>query len=279
MIKELKVNFFRIIRSKAFIIISILLILGAIISALEIKFFVDDPLGFMDLLKESVEETATSEEDIESFNVIFRSIDEFKAVNSLNGVVRMMMCSDLVCFLHCIFVALFISSEYKSRFHVNHFSLNTSPVFIVFMEWLTLMIEVVFIEMLCYGITLGLSVLMCRSFRFDDGTTMLKNATLALGVMIVFASLSFMISYLRKASALAIVISSLFVFGVFDFVLGIISVWADWVGRFAPNNLLTMISLDKVTRTDYVLGMSVVVLYVLIFLGVSIIVAGRRDPY
>ncbi|MBO4687351.1 MAG: hypothetical protein J5636_02450 [Clostridiales bacterium] len=279
MIKELKVNFFRILRSKAFIVIAILLVLGAVISALEIKFFVEDPFGFMDILRESVEETATSEEDIESFDVVFKSIEAFKAVNSLNGVVRMVMCSDLSCFLFCILAAMFISSEYKSRFHVNHFSLNTSPTFIVFMEWLSMVIVVVLMEILSYGITLGLSVLFCDTFRFDDGVSMLKNASLALGVTIVFTSCSFMIAYLRKAGALAIVLSSIFVFGVFDFVLGIISVWADWVGRFAPNNLLSMISLNQVTKTDYVLGMGVVVLYVLIFLSVSIIVAGRRDPY
>ncbi|MBR5974648.1 MAG: hypothetical protein IK020_05635 [Clostridiales bacterium] len=279
MIKELKVNFYRIIRTKSFIVISILLILGALISSVEIKFCVDDPFGIMDILKQAATESSTTEADRESFDLIFRSLDEFRTVNNLSGVVRMMMCSDITCFLHCIFVALFVSSEYKSRFHVNHFSLNTRPEHIVFMEWLTLMIVIVLMEIVCYGVTLGLSILMCNSFHFDDGMRMLKYSSLALGVIIAFASFSFMIAFLRKAGALAIVLSSLFVFGVFDFVLGIISVWASWAGRFSLNNILSGISVNAITSFDYMIGMGVVLLYVVIFAGIPIIVASKRDPY
>ena len=140
MIKELKVNFYRIVRSKSFVVILILLIIGAIFSSVEIKFLADNPFNWIDNFKEGMSDVSTSEEDTQSFNVLFTSIDQLRDVNKLSGVMRMTMCSDLVCFLYCIFIALFISAEYKSRFHVNHFSLNASPVRVVFLEWLSLLL-------------------------------------------------------------------------------------------------------------------------------------------
>ena len=279
MIKELKVNFYRLFRSKSFWVVSILLVIGAILSAMAIKFFVDDPFNFISEMKDTVTEYSTTEEDAQSVKIIFDSLEQYVNVNSLNGVVQMTLCSDLVCFLHCIVVALFISSEYKSRFHVNRFSLNAAPAFIVFMEWLTLMIEVVIMELICYGVTLGLSVAMCRSFRFDDAAVMAKNASLAIAVMLALASFSFMVAYLRKAGALAIALSSMFAFGVFDFVLGVASIWADWAGHFALNNTMSMITLNQLNPMDYVLKAGAIFLYIACFLGVSLIAAWKRDPY
>ena len=279
MIKELKVNFYRLVRSKSFFVILILLLIGTFISTIEIKFCVDDPYDMIENAHEALNETATSEEDIQSFNIIFSSLDDYRNVNSLNGVVRMTLCTDVVCFLHCIVVALFVANEFKSRYHVNHFSLSSHTTFSVFMEWVSLMLAIVLVESICYMIVLILSVIVCDSFHFGDVVDMLKNGSLCMGVMIAMASLAFMIAFIRKAGALAIVLSSCLAFGFFDFFLGILSVWISWVEPLAMNNTLTQISSDQMSSIGYAVASTVVVVYTAVFLGVTLIVAAKRDPY
>lgn len=279
MIKELKVNFYRIVRSKSFVVILILLIIGAIFSSVEIKFLADNPFNWIDNFKEGMSDVSTSEEDTQSFNVLFTSIDQLRDVNKLSGVMRMTMCSDLVCFLYCIFIALFISAEYKSRFHVNHFSLNASPVRVVFLEWLSLLLIMVLVESVRFIFALGLSFLLCNSFEFDNVIRTMAYIVLIFGIMTVFASFTFMIAYLRRSGGLAIVLSSLFCLGFFDFFLGIISVWIPFVEKFSMNMLLNSISLNNLSSADYVVEIIVVVLFTAVFLSVPLIVSTKRDPY
>ena len=267
MIKELKVNFYRIVRSKSFVVILILLIIGAIFSSVEIKFLADNPFNWIDNFKEGMSDVSTSEEDTQSFNVLFTSIDQLRDVNKLSGVMRMTMCSDLVCFLYCIFIALFISAEYKSRFHVNHFSLNASPV------------RVVLVESVRFIFALGLSFLLCNSFEFDNVIRTMAYIVLIFGIMTVFASFTFMIAYLRRSGGLAIVLSSLFCLGFFDFFLGIISVWIPFVEKFSMNMLLNSIALNNLSSAEYVVEIIVVVLFTTVFLSVPLIVSTKRDPY
>ena len=270
MIKELKVNFYRIVRSKSFVVILILLIIGAIFSSVEIKFLADNPFNWIDNFKEGMSDVSTSEEDTQSFNVLFTSIDQLRDVNKLSGVMRMTMCSDLVCFLYCIFIALFISAEYKSRFHVNHFSLNASPVRVVFLEWLSLLLVMVLVESVRFIFALGLSFLLCNSFEFDNVIRTMAYIVLIFGIMTVFASFTFMIAYLRRSGGLAIVLSSLFCLGFFDFFLGIISVWIPFVEKFSMNMLLNSISLNNLSSADYVVEIIVVVLFTAVFLSVPL---------
>lgn len=279
MIKELKVNFYRVVRSKSFVVILILLILGAVFSSVEIKFLADNPFNWIENAKVGVSEAVTSEEDQQSFNLIFTSIDSVRDVNKLSGVVRMTMCSDLVCFLYCIFVALFISAEYKSRYHVNHFSLNNSSVRVVFLEWLSLMMVIVLVESIRFIFALSLSFLLCDSFAFDDVIRTLAYIVLIFGVMITFATFTFMIAYLRRSGGLAIVLSSLFCLGFFDFFLGIISVWIPFVEKLSLNMLLSSIALNRLSAPDYVVEMIVVVLFIAAFLTVPLIVSSKRDSY
>ena len=191
----------------------------------------------------------------------------------------MTMCSDLVCFLYCIFVALFISAEYKSRFHVNHFSLNHSPIRVVFLEWLSLMMVIVLVESIRFIFSLGLSFLLCDSFTFDDVPRTLAYIVLIFGVMITFATFTFMIAYLRRSGGLAIVLSSLFCLGFFDFFLGIISVWIPFVEKISLNMLLSSIALNKLSASEYVVELVVVVVFISAFLSVPLIVSSKRDPY
>lgn len=279
MIKELKVNFYRIVRSKSFVVILILLIIGAIFSSVEIKFLADNPFNWIDNFKEGMSDVSTSEEDTQSFNVLFTSIDQLRDVNKLSGVMRMTMCSDLVCFLYCIFIALFISAEYKSRFHVNHFSLNASPVRVVFLEWLSLLLVMVLVESVRFIFALGLSFLLCNSFEFDNVIRTMAYIVLIFGIMTVFASFTFMIAYLRRSGGLAIVLSSLFCLGFFDFFLGIISVWIPFVEKFSMNMLLNSIALNNLSSAEYVVEIIVVVLFTAVFLSVPLIVSTKRDPY
>ncbi len=279
MIKELKVNFYRIVRSKSFVVILILLIIGAIFSSVEIKFLADNPFNWIDNFKEGMSDVSTSEEDTQSFNVLFTSIDQLRDVNKLSGVMRMTMCSDLVCFLYCIFIALFISAEYKSRFHVNHFSLNASPVRVVFLEWLSLLLVMVLVESVRFIFALGLSFLLCNSFEFDNVIRTMAYIILIFGIMTVFASFTFMIAYLRRSGGLAIVLSSLFCLGFFDFFLGIISVWIPFVEKFSMNMLLNSIALNNLSSAEYVVEIIVVVLFTTVFLSVPLIVSTKRDPY
>ena len=279
MIKELKVNFYRIIRSKSFIVILILLLLGAVFSSLMIKFLADDPFDLLDKIRVEVVDSATTEEDVASFNSFFDSIDSLRDVNKLSGVVRMTMCSDLVCFLHCIFVALFISAEYKSRYHVNHFSLSPHPARVVFLEWISLAMAIVLVELVRFTISLGLSVLMCSSFEFDDVVKTSAYLVLVLGIMIVFASFAFMIAFLRRSGGLSIVLSSLFCFGVVDFIFGVLSVWLPWTWYLSLNNILNEVAYNRLSSVDYLISMVVVVLYCAVFLTISLAVAAKRDPY
>ena len=279
MIKELKVNFYRIVRSKSFVVILILLIIGAIFSSVEIKFLADNPFNWIDNFKEGMSDVSTSEEDTQSFNVLFTSIDQLRDVNKLSGVMRMTMCSDLVCFLYCIFIALFISAEYKSRFHVNHFSLNASPVRVVFLEWLSLLLVMVLVESVRFIFALGLSFLLCNSFEFDNVIRTMAYIVLIFGIMTVFASFTFMIAYLRRSGGLAIVLSSILCLGFFDFFLGIISVWIPFVEKFSMNMLLNSIALNNLSSAEYVVEIIVVVLFTTVFLSVPLIVSTKRDPY
>ena len=279
MIKELKVNFYRMLRTKSFYVILILLVLGALFAAVELKFCADDPLGFFESIKETLDESVETEEDRQSFQIIFNSIDQLAQMNSLSGVVRMTLCSELVCFLQSIFVALFVAGEFKSRYHINHYSLNTHPAHVVFMEWLSLISTIVIVELLCYGATLGLSVALCNSFRFDDAAEMLKIGGLMMGVIIASATFAFMIAYLRKAAPLAIVLSSLFTFGVFDIVFTITSIWVDWTKYLALSSIVTTLGTLSLSMWE-VLGAAIaVIIYTALFLGVTLFVASKRDPY
>ena len=279
MIKELKVNLYRLLRSKSPYVILGILIFGSILSAFVIKFCVDDPFGLLTAFKVDIVGAATTEAEQDSYESLAVSLDDLANTNCLSGVVGMNYCAELVFFLWSIVFALFVSGEFKSRFHVNHYSLNPNPAMIVFLEWLTLCIVLVVTEIFCYLITLGLSVALCSSFTFTDGLLMIKNGAFMLGVMIAFASMAFMVAYLRKASPLAIVLSALWCFGVFDLIFALVQFWIPWSSNFDLKTFSTKIALNKMTTMNYVTGTATILLLAGIFLGVTLYVASKRDPY
>lgn len=287
MIKELKANFYRILRSKSFIVICILIFLLSVFVSVEVKAIADNPgdwIGYLEKLAGTEESTASTDEAVNSdvsvsVSALSENLEMLGELDNFDGVMRMNWCNELVCFLHCIFIALFISAEYKSHFHVNHFSLNASPRLIVFVEWLSLMISAIMIEVIAYGVSFGICALLCNSFDYSGAGTMLKYGALMAGIMVVYASFAFMVAYLRKAAALSIVLSSLFVFGVLDFIYGFASVWIEVAEYFALNNTIQNIAYGRYGAIRYGFEVAVIVFYTAVFLGVSLIVASTRDPY
>ena len=65
MIKELKANFYRILRSKSFIVICILIFLLSVFVSVEVKAIADNPgdwIGYLEKLAGTEESTATTED-------------------------------------------------------------------------------------------------------------------------------------------------------------------------------------------------------------------------
>ncbi|MBO4927524.1 MAG: hypothetical protein J5379_04660 [Clostridiales bacterium] len=279
MIKEIKVNLYRVFRSKSFYIIVSILIIGALLSSLLLKFCADDPFQFFSEFSKEIMEGVTDEEERATYGSLLSSIDRFREMNNLTGVMRLSVCSELVCFLHCIFVSLFVAGEFKSRFHVNHYSLTADPGKIVFLEWLTLISVIILVEVVCYCAALGLAVALCNTFTFDDVSQMLGCGAIMLGVIIAHSSFAFMISYIRKASPLAIVLSSLFTFGVLDLVFAIGSIWIPWFQYLALNSTVSALGLLTMQQTEMI-GVGIAIVgYIAVFLSITMVVAAKRDPY
>ena len=285
MIKELKVNFYRILRSKAFIVIAILLLIGAVISSLEIKFVADDPFGLYEKdtavdIQEGLRDDASMEEKSSSaLSIYAQNIKDLPPMNNLTGPVSVTLCVDAVSFLLCVFVALYVGGEFKSRFHVNHYSVNTSRTMVVFLEWLSLMITIFLLEAVCYFLTLGISVIICDSYSFSDMYRMFKHTLLVGAIMMTFTSFSFMIAFVRRAGALAIVLSACFVFGFVDMIYLVISIWIPWFEYFSLNAALSSIAIMSISRAQYAVAAVVSVLCIALFLSTAMIVSSKRDPY
>lgn len=314
MIKEFKVNLYRLLRSRSFLVICIILLVTSIISAAEIMFCVDDPLGaiegFYFGLEEGAEmaskttegipdgedktddgETSDSEqaeeekkEDVEAdelFSMLFsQSYESLKNSNTYDGVLRMTLPSGTLYFLYALLVALFIGSEFKSRFHVNRYSLNANPMMIVCGEVLTMFFVVIGLEILCYCVSLGFTRLFCSTFNTGDLGVMIKHFALTTLIAFVYVSLAFMIAYLRRGVALAITITALFSTGIFDVVFMIFSIWFRPFRYFA----VTTAQSDFLFSSDYsmvslVTFICVLVMYIVVFLGTTLLVATKRDPY
>ena len=147
------------------------------------------------------------------------------------------------------------------------------------MEWVSIVITVVFMEILSYALTLVFAILMCNSYHYYDLVPALRNGSLSIGISIAMASFAFMVAFIRRAGALAIVLSSFFAFGLFDFFFGVASAWFPAIEPLALTNTMASISLNRVSVTDFIYGMIVVVLYTAICLTVTLVVAAKRDAY
>ena len=311
MIKEFKVNLYRLFRSRSFLVIMIILLVYSIIAAAEIMFCVDDPIGFIDGFYSGLEIGASEaaaqsaegipddgeaitiderqegepvEDEVEPdeiFSVLFsQSYESLKSSNTYDGVLRMTLPSGTLYFLYALLVALFVGSEFKSRFHVNRYSLNADPLFIVIGEILTLFFVVIGLEVVCYCVSLGFTRLFCSSFHTGDLRVMLKHFALTTLISFVYVSMAFMIAYLRRGIALAITLTALFSTGLFDVIFMIFSIWFRPFRYFA----VTTAQSDFLFSSDYsmvslVTFICVLVMYIVVFLGTTLLVASKRDPY
>ena len=139
---------------------------------------------------------------------------------------------------------------------------------------------VIGLEVFCYGVSLGFTRLFCSSFYTGDLGVMLKHFALTTLIAFVYVSLAFMIAYIRKGIALAITISALFSTGVFDVIFMIFSIWFHPFRYFA----VTTSQSEFLFSSDYsmlslITFICVLVMYLVVFLGTTLLVAAKRDPY
>lgn len=296
MIKELKINFYRLIRTKSTIVISIILVVIALITAGEIKFCVDDPTGFVDGFSEGFNtayaEVKVSSVEAENTGEIIGGSDEtaelqlydffrsLRNTNSFDGVLRLLFYENVPLLLFALMAALFLGAEYKSRFHVNRYSVNTSPCRIVLGELFSLFFAALILEVVCYAITLSGTYALCNSFHRGDLWLLTKYAVVLLFATMMFMSFAYMIAYIRRASALSIVLSTLFVSQVFDLVFMLGSIIIKPLKYFAVATMLSeMLLYTEFSLGEWISLLVVMILYIGIFLGTTLAVAAKRDAY
>lgn len=301
MIKELKVNLYRLIRSKFFAVITIIMLVISVFTALEIKMCVDDPLGIISNFKEGyqlglsiandenesedqddsiVDYAIASDSDDEDSDSIIVYIEMFQSCNSLDGVLRVLYYENFVFLLVAIIAALFVGAEYKSRFHMHRYSVNVSPRSIVCGEIFSLVVAAILIEVLSYAVALGITYLLCNSFRVGNVLQFLRDYSLIFYATIMFVSFAYMIAYIRRSSALAIVFSVLLFVGVFDLVFLFASYWYAPLKYFALSSIMgNLIMSSSMSPKDWVYTLGSLTIYIVSFISTTLIVASKRDAY
>ncbi len=290
MIQELKINFYRLIRSRFFVVISLILLFFSLLTAVEVKLCVDDPYGlFSDYIESAYEDfedlnQANEDEDsileLEVGSSISRVIEMFKMSNSFDGVLRMQYYENGVFFLFAMLTALFVGSEFKSRFHINRFSLNASAVSIACGEISSLILACFILEVVSYLISLGFTVLFCHSFNKSSIHILLENFILVFIFSMFYIVFSYMVAFVRRASALSVVLSCLFASGMFDLFFVFLSHWVNPLKYFAISSTMnSILTAQRLSAMDYFCTIGAVVILIVSSFAVTIAVAAKRDPY
>lgn len=320
MIKGFKVNYFQFFRSKALLVISIILVVCSILGGFIIKFVSDDPTGIIQSIREALVESneesykagyligsriaenvksnsdnSSSEDELqvqsekeleveyhydESTDSLVHAIDSISSSDSFYGILEMDFGSTGSYILMCVFVALFVGSSFKSRFHINLFSLNVSPQSIVAMQLLSLISLFIIIDLVCFASTFLITYIFCNSFSYALTTQFYTTMTVYLLTGLAYLSLTYMIAFLRKGPVLAIVLTSLASLGIADIFVEIISIFVT-PARFLSLNY----GLNNATYSQsfgvYNFAGSVfsLIIYTCIFTGVTFLVASKRDAY
>ena len=341
MIKEFKVNLFRILRTKSFYVVLIILLALSVFSAFVVFFVSDDPLDvfysdddsetlttdeLVQVLQEaeqkyminsqaqsliaesqlpdtgdpamdsrimeameSISNNEKSEESADAYNESFQSsfmegfqlgLSSIRPLNNTLDVLNMSLGNELHLFLFQIIVALYIGAEYKSRFHINRFSLNTTRATILLGEWLTLQILFVLMMVLEYFTTLGLSVLFCSSFEWTRVSESLIRFGYYTLIVMAYTSFTFMIAVLRRGSAMAIVFSSLFTFDVLHLVFAVASILNSKIMNLSPSFLLSTVSTNNTLTIQTCFAVIAILIgYIAVFVGSTLSVSSYRDAY
>ena len=288
MIKELKINFYRLVRSTSFRVIVILLLLASIISCFEIKILVDNTSGiFSDMMSALItasDDEIQAEDGVEEggygINVSLTKVSQaLKSSNSLSGVLHMQFYEGGVFLLMAIMAALFVGAEYKSRFHVNRFSVNASPTSIVLGEVFSLYIVGIALELLCYLVAVGLTYMICDSFVVGSFGTVLKDWSLVALVTVVYITIAYAVAYIRRASAMAIAICSLLATGILDLILLVFSRLIKPLEYFALSSTMSEMVYNRVSTSKLIWTYFACFVYLAISLSVILVVASKRDAY
>jgi len=202
------------------------------------------------------------------------------SINTPSGVFNVMWGNETAVFLFCIFVALFTGMEYKMRYHVIHFSGNSSTIQILSGEWLTLSFLIFVVQAFFFLFTLGLTCLFCPSFRWEGLGDFLARAALIYLLTVAFATFAFMIAVLRRGAAMSIVLSSLLAFGVVNFLFLLASILKDTIINFSLNFILEYLtSTGDISAKSYLAMFSIVFAYIVVFMGITLVVSSHRDAY
>lgn len=288
MINELKINFYRLIRTTSFRVILVLFVLSSICSAVEVKAFVDDPGGIMSYIfavgsvEEKDSEIEKSEPEVGGVDIdvsLSKLSNTLRNTNTIQGVLKIQYYDSAVFLFNAIMTALFVGAEFKSRFHVNRFSVNTSPVTIVMGEWVSLLIVSLILEIIGYGIALGLSYLLCNSFSSGSPIDLLSDFCFVSGISCVYITLAYAIAYIRRTSAMSIVCCALLSSGILDIVFLFAAKWVKPLQYFAFSSTMNKLLYDSMTSNDMI-GIYVAMFVVTaISLGSTLAVASKRDAY
>lgn len=283
MIKELRVNFYRIFRTKSFYVIFGVILAFALLSSFFIFFLADDPTGFMEGFTSALDEQlivasteSDDEEEQKSQELVQEYFDNMASSNQPTGVLSMLW-SEFSVFLMAVFVALFVGGEFKSRFHINRFSLNTGRSMIFFCEWLALAIVGFLVMVISTIVGIALTILFCSNFYWGDLGSFCVKFFLSYLCLLVFMTFAFMIAVFRRASALSIVLSSLYIFEVFHLVYGIVSILNSLILEFSVNNIFTNVYGRTLTSNDVFAYSFFLLGYIFAFLGITIGVSNYRD--
>ena len=279
MIKEFKANYYRLFRSKSFYIITGILLFFSLLAAFFIKFVVDDPFGVIQWFIDQINQMAKENPGDAPFLTIYiESFDVLSEYNDLAGVIKSQAIGGVTFLLYSILVIIFVGKEFKSRFYINHYSGNMPVTKVVFTQWFSLATISTVVQLCLAGLTVLICSAWCKSFHVGNAGMAAKYMLLAILGNIAYLTFCYMITFIRKGTVLATVLGSLYVLGFIDIIFTLLSVF---VRQF---RLLALSAQIELTVGDsdlfaYLSAIGSILFFILLYLGITLVVAKRRDAY
>lgn len=279
MIKEFKANYYRLFRSKSFYIITGILLFFSLLSAFFIKFVVDDPFGvihwFVDQISQMIKENPS---DGAFLNIYLESVDVLSEYNDLAGVIKSQAIGGATFLLYSLLVILFVGKEFKSRFYINHYSGNTPVTKVVFTQWLSLASISAVMQLLTAGLTILLCSVWCTSFHVGNVAMAAKYMLLAILGNIAYLTFAYMVTFIRKGTVLATVLSCLYTLGFLDILFTFLSVFIKQL-RLLALSVQIELTVGDADLFAYLSAIGSILFFIFLYLGITLVVAKRRDAY
>ncbi len=279
MLKEFKANYYRLFRSKTFYIIFGLLFLGACLCCFLIKFMVDDPFGAVNAIREAISEISeTNPSDAIYLDVYSSSLDTFQQFGDVTGIVRIQMIGGIGFMLYSLLVVLFVGREFKSRFYVNHYSGNSSPVRIAFVQWLSMICITFFMQVVLFLFTAGVTFACCNNVRMGDLSLAFRYFLMAVLGNAAFVTFGYMVTFIRKSFVMATVLTCLYTLGFIDLLVAFASIFIKPLRLLALSSQVEL-TIDDFSALSYASTICSMLFFILLYLGITLVVAKRRDAY